>query len=139
VTGVQTCALPISERSLRVSVESYKKIVSILGEDRVVPVLFFLGIQPHTDLEDELIASGYLKNGYNPLSLNPFAVKKMLYNPAPLNRIIAQACFKAWSDSSIQKKTMVVQEKYADRFLKQAVEKNYGRAVFDALDQVLPS
>ncbi|MBI3594547.1 MAG: radical SAM protein [Nitrospirae bacterium] len=127
-----------TEKSLRVSVESYKQIADILGEERVVPVLFFLGIQPHTDLEAELIASGYLKKDYNPLSLNPFAVKKMLYNPAPLNKIIAKACFKAWSESSSQVNKTVVQENYADRFLKQAVEKNYGRAVFAALDQELP-
>ncbi len=127
-----------TEKSLRVSVESYKKIVSILGEERVVPVLFFLGIQPHTDLEAELIASGYLKKGYNPLSLNPLAVKKMLYNPAPLNKVIAKACFKAWRQSAEKVKKPLVQEKYADKFLKQAVEKNYGRAVFAALDQELP-
>ncbi|MHB8482714.1 MAG: B12-binding domain-containing radical SAM protein [Nitrospiria bacterium] len=127
-----------TEQTLRVSVESFKKIVSILGEDRVVPVLFFLGIQPHTGLEAELIESGYLKKGYNPLSLNPVAIKKMLYNPPPLNKIIARACFKAWNQATQQTNRSQVQEKYADKFLKQAVEKNYGRAVFAALDQELP-
>lgn len=127
-----------TEKSLRESVESYKRIVSILGEDRVIPVLFFLGIQPHTDLEAELIRSGYLRKDYNPLSLNPLAVKRMLYNPAPLNKIIAKACFKAWTQSAKKKSKFLVQEKYADRFLKQAVEKNYGRAVFAALDKEIP-
>src|ERR1700693_5815895 len=40
-----------TESTLKASVESYKKIAGILGADRVVPVLFFLGIQPHTGLE----------------------------------------------------------------------------------------
>ena len=127
-----------TEATLRASVESYKKIVSILGEERVIPVLFFLGIQPHTDLETELIRSGYLKSGYNPLSLNPVTIKKMLYNPAPLNKMIAKACFSAWSRSRREGSRPSVEEKYADRFLKQAVERNYGKAVFAALDRALP-
>ncbi len=127
-----------TEETLRISVESYKRIKGILGEERVVPVLFFLGIQPHTDLEAELIESGYLKKGYDPLSLNPMSIKKMLYNPAPLNRVIAKACFKAWDQTAAPSAGSRVDEKYADRFLKQAVEKNYGRAVFSALDDILP-
>jgi hypothetical protein len=62
----------------------------------------------------------------------------MLYNPAPLNRVIAKACFKAWDQTTGPSAGSRVDEKYADRFLKQAVEKNYGRAVFSALDDILP-
>jgi radical SAM superfamily enzyme YgiQ (UPF0313 family) len=85
-----------TEETLLQSIESYKMVASILGEDRVFPLMFFLGIQPNTDLEERLLSEGYLSNGYNPLSLTPWNIKKMLYNPAPLNKIIAKACLAAW-------------------------------------------
>ena len=40
------------------SVESYKMVASILGEERVFPLMFFLGIQPNTDLEARLVRRG---------------------------------------------------------------------------------
>ena len=58
--------------------------------------MFFLGVQPNTDLEQRLLSDGYLSAGYNPLSLTPWNIKKLLYNPAPLNKIIAKACLTAW-------------------------------------------
>ena len=72
--------------------ESYKKVASILGEERVFPLMFFLGIQPNTDLEQRLLEEGYLSAGYNPLMLTPTSIRKLLYNPAPLNTFIAKAC-----------------------------------------------
>ena len=42
-------------------------VASILGEERVFPLMFFLGIQPNTDLEQRLLEEGYLSAGYNPL------------------------------------------------------------------------
>ncbi len=85
-----------TEESLLQSVESYKKVASILGEERVFPLMFFLGIQPNTDLEHRLLAEGYLSAGYNPLMLTPTSIRKLLYNPAPLNKIIAKACLASW-------------------------------------------
>ena len=41
--------------TLKESVHSYKRIVSIFGEEQVSPVMFFLAVQPHTGLERELI------------------------------------------------------------------------------------
>ena len=78
------------------SVESYKVVASILGEERVFPLMFFLGIQPNTDLEQRLLEEGYLSAGYNPLMLTPTSIRKLLYNPAPLNTFIAKACLRAW-------------------------------------------
>ena len=78
-----------TEESLLQSVESYKKVAAILGEERVFPLMFFLGIQPNTDLEHRLLEEGYLSAGYNPLMLTPTSIRKLLYNPAPLNKIIA--------------------------------------------------
>ena len=85
-----------TEESLLQSVESYKMVASILGEERVFPLMFFLGIQPNTDLEQRLLEEGYLSAGYNPLMLTPTSIKKLLYNPAPLNKIIAKSCLMAW-------------------------------------------
>jgi radical SAM superfamily enzyme YgiQ (UPF0313 family) len=44
-----------TEDTLLQSVESYKTVAAILGEDRVFPLMFFLGIQPNTDLEHRLL------------------------------------------------------------------------------------
>ena len=79
-----------TEDTLLQSVESYKKVASILGEERVFPLMFFLGIQPNTDLEHRLLEEGYLTAGYNPLMLTPTSIRKLLYNPAPLNKIHCQ-------------------------------------------------
>ncbi|OLB65342.1 MAG: hypothetical protein AUH96_08965 [Nitrospirae bacterium 13_2_20CM_2_61_4] len=86
-----------TEATLRDSIESYKLVAAILGEDRVFPMMFFLGIQPHTDLEGRLLEEGYLTSGYNPLVLSPSSIRKMLYNPAPLNKLIGKACLAAWN------------------------------------------
>lgn len=89
-----------TEETLLQSVEAYKMVASILGEERVFPLMFFLGIQPNTDLEQRLLEEGYLSAGYNPLMLTPNSIRKLLYNPAPLNKIIAKACLKAWEQKS---------------------------------------
>jgi hypothetical protein len=46
-------------------------------------------------VERLLIGQGYLKPDYNPLSLNPFVIKKLLYNPEPLGRLIGRAYLEA--------------------------------------------
>ena len=62
---------------------------------RILPFIFFIGVQPGTPVEKLLIEQGYLKKDYNPLSLNPFVIKKLLYNPKPLGRIIARSYLQA--------------------------------------------
>jgi hypothetical protein len=42
-----------------------------------------------------LIKQGYLKEGYNPLTLNPFIIKRLLYNPEPFGRLIGRAYLEA--------------------------------------------
>jgi radical SAM superfamily enzyme YgiQ (UPF0313 family) len=121
-----------TEGTLLQSVESYKKIASILGEDRVFPMLFFLGIQPHTGLESRLLSEGYLSEGYNPLSMNPVTIKKMLYNPPPLSGLIARACLKAWDKTAWEQASPAgrsVHELYADESLFRGVVENAGREV----------
>jgi len=89
-----------TEESLLETVASYRRFAAIMGEDQVYPMIFFIGVQPHTPMEDRLLADGYLKPGYNPMSLNPRAIKRLLYNPRPLNGPIARACLEAWKDGA---------------------------------------
>jgi hypothetical protein len=67
----------------------------MFGRDNVMPFIFFIGIQPGTPIEKKLIASGYLDKDYNPLTYNPFTIKKLLYNPQPLGGMIARAYLEA--------------------------------------------
>lgn len=126
--------------TLRESVESYKKIAAVLGEDRVFPMLFFLGVQPHTGFEQRLISAGYLSEGYNPLSLNPLTIQKMLYNPPPLSHLIARACLAAWDKTAWQQASPAgrsVRELYADENLFRGVVEHSGRDVLINLEAEL--
>src|SRR5881397_1824189 len=144
-----------TEETLLESVESYKKVAAILGEERVFPLMFFLGIQPNTDLEHRLLEEGYLSAGYNPLLLTPSSIKKLLYNPAPLNSIIAKACLAAWNSKTgtrtgsrdprpwsgalagPSKALDVSDSHYADASLLRGVELNSGRDVLLTLEEIL--
>ena len=140
-----------TEESLLQSIESYKVVASILGENRVFPLMFFLGVQPNTDLEQRLLSQGYLSSGYNPLSLTPWNIKKLLYNPAPLNKLIAKACLTAWnrkqgsqdprpwSGSVSQSATQQQGHTYADDNLSHGLESNSGRDALLTLEHILKS
>ena len=138
-----------TEASLLQSVESYKKVASILGEERVFPLMFFLGIQPNTDLEQRLLEEGYLSPGYNPLMLTPTSIRKLLYNPAPLNKIIAKACLRAWErkqgSSDPRRWTGSLSQStnpsstYADQNLSRGIEGNSGRDALLSLEEILAS
>jgi len=143
-----------TEESLLQSVESYKKVAGILGEERVFPLMFFLGIQPNTDLEHRLLEEGYLSAGYNPLMLTPTSIRKLLYNPAPLNKIIAKACLtawqqkegsrdpRAWSGSLSQTATPDSRPDhahYADANLIRGIQNNSGRDALLTLEEIIRS
>jgi radical SAM superfamily enzyme YgiQ (UPF0313 family) len=87
-----------TRESLRESIAAYKKISDIFGEAHVKPIIFFLGIQPHSRLEEYAIKHGLLPKNYDPLSLNPRSIRKLIYNPKPLDKLIARACLKAWEE-----------------------------------------
>jgi hypothetical protein len=136
-----------TEATLLQSVESYKTVAAILGEERVFPLMFFLGIQPNTDLEQRLLEEGYLSAGYNPLMLTPTSIRKLLYNPAPLNKIIAKACLRAWDQKqsrdprawsgSLSQTTATDPAPYADANLIRAVEHNSGRQALLGIEDIL--
>jgi hypothetical protein len=72
--------------------ETMRRIRRIFGENHVVSVVFFLAIQPHTGLERKAQANGHIRVGYDPLSVLPWNVIKLIYNPAPLGRLIGRSC-----------------------------------------------
>jgi hypothetical protein len=111
--------------------------------------MFFLGIQPNTDLEHRLLEEGYLSAGYNPLMLTPTSIRKLLYNPAPLNRVIAKACLNAWGrkqgsrdprawTGSLSQSTGT-SGSYADKSLSRGIERNSGRDALLSLEEILRS
>jgi radical SAM superfamily enzyme YgiQ (UPF0313 family) len=136
-----------TEDSLLQSVESYKVVASILGEERVFPLMFFLGIQPNTDLEHRLLEEGYLSAGYNPLMLTPTSIRKLLYNPAPLNKIIAKACLMAWERkrgsrdprawSGSLSQTAETSTAYADKSILKGIDGNSGRDALLSLEEII--
>jgi len=146
-----------TEATLSESIESYKKVAAILGEDRVFPMMFFLGIQPHTDLEHRLLEEGYLTAGYDPLRLTPTSIRKLLYNPAPLNKLIGKACLAAWNrkrgprtgsrdprpwSGALAGSSPALDTgggRYADASLLRGVELNSGRDVLLTLEDILLS
>jgi radical SAM superfamily enzyme YgiQ (UPF0313 family) len=81
--------------TLRMTIDKINELYALFGRDNVLPFLFFIGVQPGTPVEKLLIERGYLKAGYDPLTFNPFLLKKLLYNPAPLGGIIARAYLEA--------------------------------------------
>ena len=81
--------------TLRMTIAKIKELYAMFGRDHVLPFIFFIGIQPGTPVERLLINQGYLKPDYNPLTFRPFVIKKLLYNPQPLGRLIGRAYLQA--------------------------------------------
>jgi hypothetical protein len=82
-------------QTLLKTIEKINELYAMFGRDNVLPFIFFIGIQPGTPVERLLISQGYLKPDYNPLTVNPFLIKKLLYNPKPLGRLIGRAYLEA--------------------------------------------
>lgn len=82
-------------QTLRMTLDRIKELYEMFGRDNVLPFIFFIGVQPGTPVEKLLIGQGYLRVDYDPLTLNPFIIKKLLYNPKPLGRLIGRAYLEA--------------------------------------------
>jgi radical SAM superfamily enzyme YgiQ (UPF0313 family) len=89
-----------SPETLRATFARIEELYAMFGRDKVLPFIFFVGVQPNTPIEKKLIADGYLPKGYDPLTLNPFTIKKLLYNPGTLGRQIGRAYLRALEYSS---------------------------------------
>ena len=85
-----------TRETLGQTISTFERIQGIFSRDRVKPVIFFLAIQPHTALERMALDEGHIKAGYNPMSVWPWAIRKLIYNPPPLGRLIGQCCADAF-------------------------------------------
>ena len=85
-------------QTLRQTIGVVRRIQELFGPTRVVPVVFFLAIQPHTGLEARAMADRHLAPGYDPLSVRPGRVLRLIYNPPPLGPLVGRACAVAFAD-----------------------------------------
>jgi radical SAM superfamily enzyme YgiQ (UPF0313 family) len=84
-------------QTLGATLARIQELYGLFGRENVLPFIFFIGVQPDTPIERRLIAEGYLDANYDPLTLNPFVIKKLLYNPQPLGRMIGRAYLEAYA------------------------------------------
>jgi hypothetical protein len=80
--------------------------------------------------------------------LTPSSIRKLLYNPAPLNKIIAKACLRAWErkqgSRDPRRWTGSLSQTseppaYADKSLSKGIEGNSGRDALLSLEEILRS
>ena len=88
----------IDERpeTIRQTVAYHRALEAVFGRDKVEPAIFFIGLQPHTHLEDYALKHNVLKPGYNPMSFMPWTARKLLWNPEPMGSFFGEVCLQAW-------------------------------------------
>lgn len=88
----------IDERpeTIRQTIAYHRELERIFGADKVEPAIFFIGLQPHTHLEEYAFKKGVLKPDYDPMNLKPWTVQKLLWNPEPLGSFFGEVCLQAW-------------------------------------------
>ncbi len=88
----------IDERpeTIRQTIAYHRELERIFGADKVEPAIFFIGLQPHTHLEEYAFKNDILKPGYDPMNVKPWTVRKLLWNPEPLGSFFGQVCLQAW-------------------------------------------
>lgn len=85
--------------TIRQTVAYHRELERIFGADKVEPAIFFIGLQPHTHLEEYAFKNDILKPGYDPMSLMPWTAKKLLWNPEPLGSFFGEVCLQAWQQN----------------------------------------
>ena len=83
--------------SIRQTVAYHRELEAIFGPDRVSASIFFIGLQPHTHLEQYAFDNQVLKPGYNPMSMMPWTARKLLWNPEPLGSVFGKICLESFS------------------------------------------
>jgi radical SAM superfamily enzyme YgiQ (UPF0313 family) len=85
-----------THETIRQTIAYHRELENIFGADKVEPAIFFIGLQPHTHLEEYAFKNKVFKPGYNPMSLMPWTAKKLLWNPEPLGSFFGEVCLQAW-------------------------------------------
>jgi radical SAM superfamily enzyme YgiQ (UPF0313 family) len=87
--------------TMRQTIAFHRELEQIFGADKVEPAIFFIGLQPHTHLEQYAFNQEILKPGYNPLAIYyPWVANKLLWNPEPLGSLLGEVCLQAWQQNS---------------------------------------
>ena len=88
----------IDERpeTIRQTVAYHRELERIFGADKVEPAIFFIGLQPHTHLEQYAFDQGLIRPGYNPMSMLPWDARRMLWNPEPMGSTFGRVCLEAF-------------------------------------------
>ncbi len=73
------------------TVNAYRQIKQIFSQQSVKPILNFCSVLPETELEGFLIEEGYFRPFYNPISFNPWEIKKFAYMHTSFYKIMKQA------------------------------------------------
>ena len=89
----------IDERpdTIRQTVAYHRELEDIFGADLVEPAIFFIGLQPHTHLEQYGFEHNIIQPGYNPMSMMPWMARKLLWNPEPMGSIFGRICLEAFN------------------------------------------
>jgi radical SAM superfamily enzyme YgiQ (UPF0313 family) len=82
--------------TIRQTIAYHRELETIFGADKVEPAIFFIGLQPHTHLEEYAFKNDILKPDYDPMSMMPWTAKKLLWNPEPLGSFFGEVCLQAW-------------------------------------------
>ena len=88
----------IDERpeTIRQTVAYHRALEAAFGADKVEPAIFFIGLQPHTHLEQYGFDQGLIKPGYNPMSMLPWTARQLLWNPEPMGQTFGRVCLEAF-------------------------------------------
>ena len=91
----------IDERpeTIRQTIAYHRELERIFGADKVEPAIFFIGLQPHTHLEEYAFKNNMIRPGYDPMNVKPWTVRKLLWNPEPLGSMFGEVCLKAWQQN----------------------------------------
>jgi radical SAM superfamily enzyme YgiQ (UPF0313 family) len=82
--------------TIRQTIAYHRELENIFGVDKVEPAIFFIGLQPHTHIEEYALKKEIIKPDYDPMSLMPWTAKKLLWNPEPLGSFLGEVCLQAW-------------------------------------------
>ncbi len=110
----------IDERpeTIRQTVAYQRELEAIFGPGKVEPAIFFIGLQPHTHLEQHAFDTGRLQEGYNPMSMMPWTARKLLWNPEPMGKVFGRICLEAFARQPDDFGRMVID----------LLERDFGRA-----------
>ncbi|MEM9150827.1 MAG: photosystem II high light acclimation radical SAM protein [Cyanobacteria bacterium P01_F01_bin.3] len=83
------------DETIRQTIAYHRELENIFGAN-VEPAIFFIGLQPHTHLEEYAFKNNILKRGYNPLAIYlPWVALKLLWNPGKLGEFFGDVCLEA--------------------------------------------